>query len=121
VKLLLDENLSPRLAAALSDLYPGSQSVRECGLRGASDIEVWQFALDNGFAIISKDSDFSQRSFLLGSPPKVIWLRIGNCTTTRVDFVLRNAAPRIHAFLASGQESCLVLAYPRAIQGGSGE
>jgi predicted nuclease of predicted toxin-antitoxin system len=51
----------------------------------------------------------------------VIWLRIGNCTTTRVDFVLRNAAQRIHAFLASGQESCLVLAYPRTIQGGSGE
>jgi predicted nuclease of predicted toxin-antitoxin system len=44
----------------------------------------------------------------------VIWLRIGNCTTTRADFVLRNAAPRIHAFLAQVEESCLVLAHPRS-------
>jgi predicted nuclease of predicted toxin-antitoxin system len=66
----------------------------------------------NGFAIVSKDSDFSQRSFLHGSPPKVIWLKIGNCTTARADFVLRNAAPRIQTFLSSVDESCLVLAYP---------
>jgi predicted nuclease of predicted toxin-antitoxin system len=113
VKLLLNENLSPRLALALSDLYPDSESVRECGLRGAPDVDVWQYAQTNGFVIVSKDSDFSQRSFLLGGPPKVIWLRIGNCTTTRVDFVLRNAAPRIHEFLSHGEESCLVLTHPR--------
>jgi predicted nuclease of predicted toxin-antitoxin system len=113
VKLLFDENLSPRLATALTDLYPGSVHLRDCGLRGAADIEVWQYATENGFAIVSKDSDFSQRSFLLGSPPKVIWLRIGNCTTTRADFVLRNAVLRIQAFLASDEESCLVLAHPR--------
>jgi predicted nuclease of predicted toxin-antitoxin system len=112
VKLLFDENLSPRLAPALSDLYPGSVHLRDCGLRGASDIEVWQYALENSFAIVSKDSDFSQRSFLLGSPPKVIWLRIGNCTTTRADFVLRNAAVRVLDFDDS-EESCLVLAHPR--------
>lgn len=113
MKLLFDENLSPRLAEALADLYPGSLHLRDCGLRGVSDIEVWKYAQENGFAIVSKDSDFSQRSFLLGSPPKVIWLRIGNCTTTRVDFVLRNAAERIHTFMTSGEESCLVLTYPR--------
>jgi predicted nuclease of predicted toxin-antitoxin system len=113
VKLLFDENLSPRLVLSLSDIYPGSAHLRDCGLRGASDLEVWQYARENGFAIVSKDSDFSQRSFLLGSPPKVIWLRIGNCTTTRVDFVLRNAAERIHTFMTSGEESCLVLTYPR--------
>lgn len=111
MKLLLDENLAPRLAAALSDLYPGSLHIRDCGLRGASDIEVWQYAQKKGFAIVSKDSDFSQRSSLLGSPPKVIWLRIGNCTTTRADFILRNAAARIRAFDDS-DESCLVLTQP---------
>jgi predicted nuclease of predicted toxin-antitoxin system len=112
LKLIFDENLAPRLATALSDLYPGSVHLRNCGLRGASDVEVWQYAQENGFAIVSKDSDFSQRSSLLGSPPKVIWLRIGNCTTTRVDFVLRNAAARMQAF-DDGEESCLVLAHPR--------
>jgi len=113
VKLLFDENLSHRLATALSDLYPGSVHIRDCGLRGAPDIEVWKYTQTGGFAIVSKDSDFSQRSFLLGSPPKVFWLRIGSCTTMRAEFMLRNAASRVQSFLASSEESCLVLAHPR--------
>ena len=112
MKLLFDENLSHRLPQVLADLYPGSVHLRDCGLRGASDVRIWQYAQENGFAILSKDSDFAQRSSLLGSPPKVIWLRIGNCTTTRADFILRNAAPRIQAFLSS-DEDCLIYGHPR--------
>jgi predicted nuclease of predicted toxin-antitoxin system len=71
------------------------------------------FATEQGFAIVSKDSDFRQRSILSGSPPKVIWLRIGNCTTARAEFMLINLASRIDGFLLRGQESCLVLSHPR--------
>lgn len=81
-------------------------------MRGAADVEVWQFARENGFAVVSKDSDFSERSSLFGGPPKVIWLRLGNCTTTRAEFVLRNAVERLQAF-ERGEQDCLVLAYPR--------
>jgi predicted nuclease of predicted toxin-antitoxin system len=109
VKLLLDENLSPRLIASIDDLYPGSRHVKECGLGSFPDDDVWRYAKDNDFAIVSKDSDFSERSALRGSPPKVIWLRIGNCTTTRAGFLLRDAFPRIQAFLGAKEESCLVL------------
>ncbi len=109
MKLLLDENLSPRLTASIGDLYPGSLHVEECGLDGAADEQVWRFAGENGFAIVSKDSDFSELSVLRGSPPKVIWLRIGNCTTTRAGFLLRDAFLRIQAFLAGSEENCLVL------------
>jgi predicted nuclease of predicted toxin-antitoxin system len=112
VKFLFDENLSQRLVQGLADVYPGSLHVRDCDLRGASDVKIWQYAQENGFAILSKDSDFAQRSTLLGSPPKVIWLRIGNCTTTRADFILRNAASRFRAFLSS-EEDCLVFGHPR--------
>lgn len=112
MKLLFDENLSHRMAKALSDVYPGSVHPRDCGLRGASDDEIWRYAKDNGFVIVSKDSDFSERSALLGSPPKVIWLRVGNCTTTRAEFVLRKAAQQLHAF-ENESEGCLVLTYPR--------
>ncbi len=62
--------------------------------------------------IVSKDSDFAQQSLLMGKPPKVIWLRIGNCTTARADLVLRNAVARIRTF-ENSEESCLVLTYPR--------
>ena len=67
--------------------------------------------------IVSKDSGFSESSALLGSPPKVIWLRVGNCTTgladpvLRTDLVLRTAATRL-AIFESGEEGCLVLRYP---------
>jgi predicted nuclease of predicted toxin-antitoxin system len=111
VKLLLDENLSPRLIGVLQDCYPESLHLRDCGLRGASDAEIWRYAKEEGFAIVSKDSDFAQRSFLLGGPPKVVWLRIGNCTTARAEFVLRNAVARIEAF-ESSEETCVVLGYP---------
>jgi predicted nuclease of predicted toxin-antitoxin system len=113
VKLLFDENLSPRLVQATADLYPHSSHLRDCGLRGASDDRIWQYARDKGFAIVSKDSDFRQRSILRGSPPKVIWLRIGNCTTKRAEFVLINMASRVHDFLLRGEESCLVLRHPK--------
>jgi predicted nuclease of predicted toxin-antitoxin system len=116
VKLLFDENLSPRLVEGLADLYPGSLHLRGCDLRGVSDVRIWQYARENGFAILSKDADFAQRSSLVGSPPKVIWLRIGNCTTTRADFILRNAASRIQAFLSSA-EDCLVFGHPRLAVG----
>lgn len=107
MKLLLDENLSPRLIEALRDCYPGSLHLRDCGLKGASDAQIWRFAQENDLSL--KDSDFAQKS-LLGGPPKVIWLRIGNCTTARAEFVLRNAILRIEAFRSS-EETCLVLAH----------
>lgn len=80
VKLLFDENLSPRLPELLSDAYPGSAHVHNCGLGSADDLVIWQYAKDNAFAIVSKDSDFQERSVLLGFPPKIIWLRVTNGT-----------------------------------------
>ena len=109
MKLLLDENLSPRLTALIADLYPGSSHVEDCGLHNAPDGEVWRFAAENNFAIVSKDSDFSELSALHGSPPKVIWLRIGNCTTDHAGHALRGSFTNIQVFLQTNEESCLVL------------
>lgn len=74
MKLLLDQNLSPNLVSALADLYPGSMHLQDAGLDRASDEEVWNHARKNGFAIVSKDSDFNERVVLYGPPPKVIWM-----------------------------------------------
>jgi len=109
VKLPLDENLSPRLVALIRNLYPESRHVEDCELAEASDDEVWNYAAQKGYAIVSKDSDFSDRSALQGSPPKVIWLRISNCTTDDAASVLRDAFHLVKAFLESAKESCLVL------------
>jgi predicted nuclease of predicted toxin-antitoxin system len=113
VKLLFDENLSPRLSGSLADIYPGSAHVHDCGLGRADDAAVWQYAKDKGFAIVSKDADFQERSVLLGAPPKVIWLRVANCTSTEIEELLRTALPILRKFIEQDQESCLIIK-PRA-------
>jgi predicted nuclease of predicted toxin-antitoxin system len=67
VKLLFDENLSPQLVDLLADVYPGSLQVHGCGLGRSSDEEIWEYAKTNGFTIVSRDSDFEERSVLRGS------------------------------------------------------
>ena len=88
MKLLFDQDLSPRLAVALAPVFPGSLQVRDLGLQAASDTVVWTEAASRGLTIVSKDADFRQRSFLLGAPPKVIWLKVGNCTTGKIAALL---------------------------------
>ena len=68
-----------RLVHTLADIYADSVHVREVGLRDADDSVIWEYAKQHGLTIASKDSDFQQRSLLYGSPPKFIWLRVGNC------------------------------------------
>jgi predicted nuclease of predicted toxin-antitoxin system len=109
MKLLFDENLSPKLPRLLATLFPGSAHLRECGLRGQSDEEVWEYARAHGFTIVSKDSDFQQRSLLYGPPPKVVWLRLGNCTRQQLVQLITTRARDIHALDADPFESFLVL------------
>ena len=109
MKLLFDQNLSPRLPGLLSDLFPESAHVRELGLRDASDSLIWRRAQQAGFVIVSKDSDFQQRSLLYGHPPKFIWLRVGNCSTHTIEELLRKHCAGIQAFEQSTTESHLML------------
>ncbi|MBZ5492992.1 MAG: DUF5615 family PIN-like protein [Acidobacteriia bacterium] len=98
MKLLFDQNLSYKLVRSLSDEFPGSAHVRDLGLASAIDIEVWEYAKQFGFTIVSKDTDFSQRGFLFGPPPKVIWIRLGNCSTKEIQDVLLSYAAEIRQF-----------------------
>jgi len=79
LKVLLDQHLSPRLADRLQDLFPQTCHVSNVGLDSATDLEVWEYAKEEGFVLVTKDAGFSEISLLRGFPPKVIWLRIGNC------------------------------------------
>jgi predicted nuclease of predicted toxin-antitoxin system len=108
-KFLFDENLSPRLVALLADLYPASTHVEDVGLISAMDDAIWAHAAAHGLAIVTKDDDFRQHSFLRGHPPKVIWLRFGNCSTQIIAAALRERAAAIEAFVAAATPSLLVL------------
>lgn len=109
MKLLLDQNLSPRLLTVIADLYPGSTHVREVGLQAADDDTVWRYAAEHGFAIVSRDADFHERSFLLGHPPKVIWIRRGNCSTEEVVAILRDHQAEMLEFERDEEGSFLAL------------
>ncbi len=109
MKLLFDQNVSPWLCRGLSDLFPNSVHVREVGLREAEDATIWDYAARHGFTIVTKDADFRQRSFLLGHPPKIVWLRLGNCSTKALEALLRSRAAELKEFLADEQKSFLGL------------
>jgi predicted nuclease of predicted toxin-antitoxin system len=110
VKLLLDENLSDRIINRVIDLYPDSRHVKPLGLTNTDDAIIWQYAKENDFMIVSKDADFHQRSLLYGHPPKFIYLRIGNSSTSRIVQILRDKFVTITKFKDSEIESILILA-----------
>ena len=109
MRLLLDQNLSRSLVGALAPWFPDSSHVAALGLEAATDREVWSYAGEHDYVIVSKDSDFRQLAFLLGPPPKAVWLRIGNCSTSTIAELLRATADVISRFAASEEEALLVL------------
>lgn len=108
MKLLLDENLSPALVRHLADVFTVLH-VRDCGLASASDTDIWNYARQHDWLITSKDSDFHQRSLVLTPPPKVIWIRRGNCSTRDVAQILRDSAELIARFAEHAGEALLIL------------
>ncbi len=109
MKLLLDENLSDRIILQITDLYPDSKHVKTLALIQSEDVLIWEYAKLNNFVIVSKDSDFHQRSLLYGHPPKFIYLRVGNCSTSKIVQILRDSYATISRFEELEQESILVL------------
>ena len=109
MKLLFDENLSHRLVSLLADLFPDSVHVRDIGLKAADDIRVWDYAKADDLVIVSKDSDMHDRSFLFGYPLKVIWIRLGNCSTSDVEKLLRQEYETVETFYKDDYASFLRL------------
>lgn len=89
MKLLFDHNLSPRLVDRLTDIYPGARHIYLLGLDRALDDVVWNYAHEEGYVIVTCDVDFSELSVVRGFPPKVVWIRRGNCSTREIEEMLR--------------------------------
>ena len=109
MKLLFDENLAPGLAHRLRESFPGSSHVRLIGLERAADSEIWEYARAEGFVIVTKDWDFHQLSFLYGAPPRVIWIRRGNCTVADTEQILRSNIESILNFERDDEATLLAL------------
>lgn len=109
MRLLFDEHVSEALVGLLADVFPASLHVRKMGVGGGTDREIWQLARDNGCTIVTKDGDFHPLSVLLGAPPKIIWVRVGNCTTSELAGLLRARAAEVQSFGSQDEETVLEL------------
>jgi len=78
VRFIVDAQLPPALVQVLRDSGCDAVAVREIGLRDATDAEIWNYALQQETAIITKDEDFPQRCLHSQNQPVIVWLRIGN-------------------------------------------
>ena len=108
-KLLFDQNLSHLIIEQVKHIFPESNHVRVLNLENADDLNVWQYAKDNNFHIISKDADFNNLNTLYGYPPKVIWLRTGNINTRAIIELLQDKIELINAFLDNKEIGLLEL------------
>ena len=107
--LLFDQNISLRLIDRLADIYPSSVHVFTLGLGDAMDIEIWQYAHDHDFMIVTKDADFSEFGVVKGFPPKIIWIRRGNCSTQDIESIMRENYPAISALSEDLETGILAL------------
>ena len=109
MKLLLDQKLSPRLCDRLPDVWTEVVHVRAVGLPAADNSAVRAYARQHRFTIMSKDGNFSGRSSLFGAPPKVIWLALGNCSTSEIERRLRGHRQEIETFVSEPDATLLVI------------
>lgn len=104
MRILLDQNLSPKLIRRLADVFPGLESVYDHGLTGASDLFIFDWARRKEFsAPISTDRDFVYLAERMGPPPKVIRIERCDFASSVIEQLLRQEASRIHDFLGSDQ------------------
>ena len=107
MKLLFDQNISFRIMRLLPDSFSDCRHLREVGLNDCNDSVIWQFAKDNGFAVVTFDADFTDISTLKGFPPKIIWLRTGNLSTSELaERIILNFS-NIVSFINYSEQNCL--------------
>ena len=109
MRLLLDQNLSPRLRDQLQDIGILVAHVRQFGLERADDATVWKYAAEHNFTIVTKDGDFNNLAFLSNAPPKVVWIRLGNCSTADVERLIRSRVATIAEFVDDAGAAVLIL------------
>ncbi len=109
MKLLFDQNLSRFLVERVGDEFKGSLHVIHLGLEQATDCEIWEWAGEHDFTIVSKDSDFRDLAASSVPPPKAIWLRVGNAWTGEIEQVPHDNTEHMLEFENESREALLVI------------
>jgi len=116
VRLLFDEQLAEELCQLLGDRLTKKKNIRLLGKGGASDEEIWQLALEHRCVLVTKDEDFHRLSILRGAPPKVVWIRLGNCTTAEIASLLLEYRADIQRFIDQDETTFLDMLQQPSVQ-----
>lgn len=106
MKFLFDQNISHRILKLLPEKFSGSSTVKHEKLINSPDKQIWDFAKNNGFIIVTQDSDFNDLNSLYGFPPKIIWIRTGNLTTGQLSEILSTYHKEIENFAGDKSYGC---------------
>lgn len=103
MRFLVDAQLPPALARWLVAQGQEAEHVASLDMQGASDAAIWDFALETGAAIVTKDEDFAQRKALAVRSPTIVWIRLPN--TRRQDLLawFDTALPIVLSALERGE------------------
>ncbi len=97
--ILIDQNLSYRLAQFFKKKRVIAHHVYADELHEADDMKIWQHAEKSGYTILTKDSDFEVIQSVKGFPPKIIILKCGNAKTEKIINILDASWVQIIDFL----------------------
>jgi predicted nuclease of predicted toxin-antitoxin system len=106
MKFLFDQNISHRILALLPEQFSSSTSVKKEGLTNAQDSQIWEFAKDHDYIIVTQDSDFNDMNTLYGFPPKIIWIRTGNLKTKAILDILIDYYSELEKFESDHELGC---------------
>ena len=109
MKLLFDQNISHRILGKLPPDFADCQQVRTVGLEDSSDINIFNYAKENDFAVVTFDSDFVDLNTLHSTPPKIIYLNTGNLSTNHISELILDNILTIKQYLDSDSDSILEL------------
>lgn len=109
MRLLFDQNVSYRVVKQLKPNFFDIIGVREVGLLNADDVQIWEYARQYDYTVVTFDKDIPNIGSVRGFPPKIIWLRTGNLTNQAVVDLFLNRADEFANFIANGREGYLLV------------
>jgi predicted nuclease of predicted toxin-antitoxin system len=108
MKIVIDQNISFRIVPHINHLFTEVGHVRTLGWTDAPDIIIFRNAKQQGFdAILTLDEDFDNIILENIPPPKILWLRIRNCSTLHLAEIIENKIEIINNFLNDDELYCL--------------
>jgi predicted nuclease of predicted toxin-antitoxin system len=108
MKLLLDANISWRLCASLSEQFGECAHVNKTALPyPAKDFEIWKYAKENGYIVVTQDTDFLYFLETKGYPPQIILIKTGNMNRHQLEKIILQAKQAIIEFSRNEEHGLL--------------